>query len=165
MTVTRAVQLSPETEVSQRAAVVAEAKKWIRTPYHGGADILGAGCDCGMLLVRVFVDSGMVAPFDPRPYAQDWMMHNTGEKYLGFVDNLCGQVATPSLGDVALFRYGNCFSHGGIITGLDPVRIVHAYFFRNAVVEEDLYLNEDLVRPGRKMTFFSLWAENQKAGA
>ena len=52
------------TEAEQRAAVAAEARKWILTPYHHGADIRGAGVDCGMLIVRVFVDLGLTPPFD-----------------------------------------------------------------------------------------------------
>lgn len=163
MTGTRAVELSPETEAVQRAAVVAEARKWVRTPYHAGADVLGAGIDCGMLLVRAFVDSGLVAPFDPRPYPQDWMMHNDGERYLGFVGDLCREVAAPGLGDVAVFRYGRCYSHGGVITALDPLKIVHAYAQRRAVVEDELTKNADLNLPIRKVKFFSFWAENQKA--
>lgn len=31
----------------QRAAVVAEARSWIGTPYHNCADVKGAGVDCG----------------------------------------------------------------------------------------------------------------------
>ena len=49
------------------------------------------------------------------------------------------------------------------MTGLDPVTIAHAFVMRRGVVEEDLYQNDDLVRPYRKMQFFSFWAE--KAGA
>jgi cell wall-associated NlpC family hydrolase len=59
-------------EIDQRARVVKEAVGWLGTPYRHQADIKGAGVDCGMLLVRVFVDTGLVAPFDPRPYENDW---------------------------------------------------------------------------------------------
>jgi hypothetical protein len=110
-----------------------------------------------MLLVRCFVDTGLVEPFNPRPYARDWMMHNDGERYLDFVSNLCAIVPTPGLGDLVLFRYGRCYSHGGIVSELAPLRIVHAYFNMKAVIEEDLMLNDDLVAPHRKMTFFSFW--------
>src|SRR6185437_15824401 len=48
-------------EVAQRAAVVAEARSWIGTPYHNCADIKGTGVDCGMLIVRVFVATGLCA--------------------------------------------------------------------------------------------------------
>ena len=81
------------TEAEQRASVAALARKWIATPYHNCADVLGAGVDCGMLIVRVFVDSGMVEPFDPRPYAPDWMIHRDEEKYLGFFEERCAPVA------------------------------------------------------------------------
>ena len=57
---------------ADRAAVVAAARAWIGTPYHHMADVKGVGCDCAMLLVRVFCDLGLVEPFDPRPYARDW---------------------------------------------------------------------------------------------
>ena len=71
-------------ELDERNRVVAEARKWILTPYHNGADVRGAGVDCGMLIVRVFVDLGLVPPFDPRPYDPDWMLHRDDEKYLRF---------------------------------------------------------------------------------
>ena len=107
-------------KAEQRAIVVAEARKWIRTPYHSGADVLGAGVHCGMLLVRVFVDTGLVAPFEPRPYPEDWHLHRSGERYLGFVVDRCQEVSDPEAGDVVVFKYGRCFSHGGIVTRSEP---------------------------------------------
>ena len=143
---------------------VAEARAWLWTPYHTDCDGLkGVGVDCGMLIVRTFVDTGMVPPFNPRPYPRDWMMHNREEKYLGFIGKHCGVVQEPGLGDIVLFRYGRVFSHGGIITNLQPLRLIHAYFDRRRVIEEDLMLNADLIDPARKMTFFSLWAEKARA--
>ena len=38
-----------------------------------------------MLLVRVFVDTGLCPPFDPRPYPVDWHLHRSEERYLGFI--------------------------------------------------------------------------------
>ena len=67
-------------EAAERAAVVAAARAWIGTPYHHMADIKGVGVDCAMLLVRVYCDLGLVEPFDPRPYTQDWMMHQEDRK-------------------------------------------------------------------------------------
>ena len=68
----------------QRAAVVAEARSWIGTPYHHAADVKGHGVDCALLLVRVYCDLGLVEPFDPRPYTRDWFLHRSEERYLGF---------------------------------------------------------------------------------
>ena len=68
-----------------RAAVVAEARSWIGTPYHHAADVKGHGVDCAMLLVRVYCDLGLIEPFDPRPYTRDWFLHRSEERYLGFL--------------------------------------------------------------------------------
>jgi hypothetical protein len=59
-------------EDEARRRLVREARAWVGTPYHPGADLRGVGVDCGMLLVRVFVDAGLGPAFDPRPYPQDW---------------------------------------------------------------------------------------------
>ena len=143
----------------QRQKIVAEAHRWIGTPYHDCADIRGVGVDCGMLLVHVFVDLGLVASFDPRPYPRDWMMHRDEEKYLGWVKENCREVETPQAGDIAVFRFGRCYSHGGIVTGAAPVALVHAYALARCVVEETLARNGDLSRPSRKPRFFSLWTD------
>ena len=107
---------------SERPRVVAEARRWIGTPYHPAADVLGAGVDCGMLIVRVFVDTGLVPPFDPRPYPPDWHLHRSEERYLGFVFDRCHEVpvADAAPGDVIVFRYGRCHAHGGIVIRADP---------------------------------------------
>jgi len=127
-----------------RAPIVAEARSWIGTPYHHAADVKGVGCDCGMLLVRVFVDLGLVAPFDPRPYAHDWHLHRGEEVYLAWLLDRGRFVAAPEPGDVMLFRYGRCFSHGGIVTSADPLTIVHAYHPAGVVLEEDVTRNPEL---------------------
>lgn len=146
-------------EGSQRAMVVAEARKWLKTPYHPMGDIKGAGVDCGMLLVRVFVDTGLCAPFDPRPYASDWMLHRSEEKYLGFVFDRTAEVSVPGLGDVMVFKFARCYSHGGIVTSVSPLRIVHAFMAAKAVIEEGIEGNAALTHPARKPRFFSYWAK------
>jgi cell wall-associated NlpC family hydrolase len=144
-------------EAEQRLAVVDEARSWLGTPYHNQGDIKGVGVDCGMLLVRVFVDTGLCEPFDPRPYADDWYLHRSEERYLGFIFDRTKEVGWPSPGDVMVFRYGRCYSHGGVVTTLDPLTIVHAYQPARAVVEEDVARNVALRRPMRHPKFFSLW--------
>lgn len=145
-------------ESSQRALVVAEARRWIGTPYHSNADILGAGVDCGMLAVRAYVDAGLVPTFDPRPYSQDWHLHRSEERYLGFITSRLHRVETPGLGDIVVFRYGRCYSHGAIVTALDPLTIIHAFIQHGQVVEERLASNRDLTKPGRDPRTYSLWS-------
>ncbi len=148
----------PPSSESQRAAVVDAARSWIGTPYHNCADIKGVGVDCGMLLVRCFVDTGLVPPFDPRPYPVDWHLHRSEERYLGFVFARGREILAPQPGDVMVLRYGRCYSHGGIVTRPRPLTIVHAYHPARRVVEEEIGHNAVLADTARKPRFFSFWA-------
>jgi cell wall-associated NlpC family hydrolase len=163
--------LPPQDRAHAMRAIVAAARGWIGTPYHQQGDVPGVGVDCGMILVRVFVDLGLVAPFDPRPYASDWMMHRDDERYVEIVRSIAAheydprQVQPPS-GDVVVWRHGRTFSHGAIVTG-DPRSaeptgwpwVVHAYA-DSAVVEEIDVTGSPMMRLGagdRPMRAFSLW--------
>lgn len=148
----------------ERARVVAEARKWVGTRYHACADVRGAGVDCGMLLVRVFVDTGLLAPFDPRPYPEDWHLHRSEERYLSFAADRFREVSSPSTGDIIVFKYGRTFSHGAIVTGVNPIRIVHAFQPCRAVIEEDMQTNQQLLEPKRPRRFFSLWGRGAAEG-
>ncbi|SDA33612.1 hypothetical protein SAMN02799622_05571 [Methylobacterium sp. UNC378MF] len=153
------------TASKDRELIVREARSWIGTPYHPGADLRGVGVDCGMLLVRVFVDAGLVPAFDPRPYPQDWHLHRGDERYLGFVFDRAAEVVCPQPGDVALFRYGRAYAHAGIVTGTAPLTLVHAFSPAQAVIEEPIMRNPVLAEPGRRPRFFSLWAARATAEA
>jgi len=110
----------------RRAAVVAEAMTWLGTPYHHLAAVKGAGVDCAMLLVQVFKAVGELDPaFDPRPYSPQWFLHRSEEKFVNFLLPLARRVAAPSLGDVAMFRFGRTAAHGAILVGENLV--IHAY--------------------------------------
>ena len=154
-----AAKIDMRSEPDQRAAIIAEARKWIGTPYHNCADVPGAGVDCGMLIVRAFVDTGLCAPFDPRPYPADWHLHRSEERYLGFVFDRCAEVNEPQPGDVMVLRFGRCYSHGGIVTAVAPLTIVHAYHKAKRVLEEDVGRNSILGDSARAPRFFSFWAK------
>lgn len=140
-----------------RADVVAEARAWLGTSYHHAADIKGVGVDCAMLLLRVFCDLGLVEPFDPRPYSPDWMMHRSEEKFLNILLAHAHEVAAPEPGDVMIFRMGRCFSHGGIVTVVDPLTIIHAFLPVGIVLEEDITKNAQLAVRRREAIFASYW--------
>ncbi len=142
----------------QRAAVITEARSWVGTPYHNCADIKGVGVDCGMLLVRVFVDSGLCPPFDPRPYPIDWHLHRSDERYLGFIFDHGCEVAEPQPGDVMVLRYGRSYAHGGVVTRAKPLTIVHAFHPARRVLEEVIRHNNSLSDAKRMPRFFSYWA-------
>jgi NlpC/P60 family putative phage cell wall peptidase len=140
-----------------RAAVAAAARAWIGTPYHHAADLKGVGVDCGMILVRVFCDLGLVEPFDPRPYTRDWMLHRAEERYLGILLARTHEVERPEPGDIMLFRIGRCFAHGGIVTAPEPLTIVHAYSRAGLVLEEPVARNAELGPGAATAKFFSYW--------
>ena len=142
-----------------RGDVVAAARAWLGTPYHVCADIRGAGVDCGMLLVRVFVDLGLTPPFDPRPYAPDWHMHRDEERYLGFVFDRCRAVDVAAPGDILLFRYGRCYSHAGIVTRAAPLTMVHAYAPARCVLEDEIARDPALAALERAPRAFSFWED------
>ena len=49
-------------------------------------------------------------------------------------------------GDVVLFRYGRCFSHGGIVTMREPFTMIHAFASARIVLEEQVSRNATIAR-------------------
>jgi cell wall-associated NlpC family hydrolase len=143
----------------QRAAVVTEARTWLRTPYHHAADVKGHGVDCAMLLVRVYCDLGLVEKFDPRPYTKDWFLHRDEERYLGFLLARSREVRTPLEGDIVLFRVGRCFAHAGIVSRVAPLAIIHAFSASHCVVEDIIQNSAELSARMKKAKFASIWGE------
>lgn len=132
------------------AAVITEGLDWVGTPFKNCGDVKGpAGCvDCAMLLVRTHVDTGILPPFDPRPYPPAWFLHRSEERFLGWIVDELGavEVEQPRVGDVLVYRFGLCFSHGAIL--INSEEIVHA-FYKSGMVsvarleEQTLAFNED----------------------
>ena len=147
-------------EAAARAAIVAEARSWLGTPYHHAADVRGVGVDCAMILVRVYCDVGLVEPFDPRPYTRDWMLHRSEERYLGFLLARSVEVVEPQPADVILFRVGRCFAHGGIVTRAVPLTILHAFAPARMVIEEEVRRNGELAERLATAKFASHFAAN-----
>lgn len=129
--------------MSWRDDVVAEARSWLGTPYHHRARVKGAGTDCGMILIAVFSQVGLIEDFEPEEYSQEWMLHRSEERYLEHIEKYAKKVERePLAGDIVLFRFGRCISHGAIVT--EWPRVVHAYLQAGMVVEDDLSTNENL---------------------
>ncbi|MDE1988904.1 MAG: hydrolase [Betaproteobacteria bacterium] len=121
-----------------RDAIIREAESWLDPPtlYHHAADIKSVGVDCAMLLVRVFCDLGLAPAFDPRPYPHDWMLHRSEERFLGWVEQFAVRVDEPAPGRVAIFRFGRCASHGGILC--DGGMMIHADLRAGRVIRSEL---------------------------
>ena len=113
-------------EAAQRAAIIAEARSWLGTPYHHEARIKGVGVDCAQILVGVYSAVGLIEAFDIPHYPVDWNLHRDEERYLGLLRRHTREIAGPPLpGDLAVWRFGRCFSHGAIVVEW-PV-VIHAH--------------------------------------
>lgn len=124
----------------ERAAVVTEARTWLRTPYHNLARIKGVGVDCAQLLIAVYCALELTEEPDVGNYSPEWHLHHSEEQYLGWMEKYCRRVYAPLPGDIAMFRYGRCVSHGGIITRAESGSapwMVHSYI-TTGVIEEEL---------------------------
>jgi len=115
--------------VSVREAALAEARRWIGTPYRHQASVRGAGADCLGLVRGVWRALNGVEPQALPPYPARWdaggddLLLQAAERWLIPVDE-----AEP--GDVLLFRLkpGLPARHCGILSSSNS--LVHAYWGR-----------------------------------
>jgi cell wall-associated NlpC family hydrolase len=113
-----------------------EAEAWLLTPWvHRGA-VKGACVDCGNLLIEIYSAAGLIPKLDPIGYSRDWMMHNDSSRFLEYVERFCEPTKLPEPGDVALFKFGRCISHGAIM--LDYPAMIHAYAPAKCVTRDTL---------------------------
>jgi NlpC/P60 family putative phage cell wall peptidase len=123
-----------------QAAVVAEARAWIGTPYVHQASCAGAGTDCLGLLRGVW---RAVVGAEPEPipaYTPDWGEAGGRELLLTAALRLMRPAHVPAPGDVLLFRMrdGSIAKHLGIAAGIGPrATFIHAYT-GHGVVESPL---------------------------
>lgn len=110
---------------TQAAAVCAEARTWVHTPYHHRARVKGHGVDCAHLLIAVYAAVGLIQDFDPGFYTSDWFLHRSEEQYMGWLMKFADRIDRGEPGDVALYRMGRTASHGAIIIEGDI--LIHAY--------------------------------------
>lgn len=136
---------------AQSGAVIAEAISWVSTPYHPHGRLKGVGVDCAMLLLEVYARAGIILSFDPGHYPQQFGLHRSEEQFIRFVTRHADEIKAPEPGCVALFKYGRCYSHGGVM--ISETRLVHAVLREGRVNYADL-TDVDLV--DRAPRFFTV---------
>lgn len=145
-------------EAEQRAAVVAEAKSWLRTPHRNGQRLKGAGVDCAMFPAEVYHSVGLVPHIEVEHYPRDWHHHNAAERYLAKVFEYATEIAQVEArpGDLVLFVDGKCYAHGAIIQPPGWPRVIHA----DSNIGYVTYAKGDGGKLGDERTkprFFTLW--------
>lgn len=117
------------TSVITRAAIVAEARAWIGTPYRHQASLKGVGCDCLGLVRGVWRALCGAEPEPIPPYAPDWAEATRREalavaaaRHLVEIDPM--QFAP---GDLLLFRWraGLAAKHAAIASA--PELMIYAH--------------------------------------
>ena len=110
-----------------------------------------AGVDCGRYLIEVYANCGLIDRFVPEPYPQDFALHSSDERFLCNIERYAVKVDSPQTGDIAVFKYGRCYSHAAIV--IDYPRIIHAKI--NEGVTLDLATQGDLLN--RSVRFYTLF--------
>jgi len=124
------------------AAVVAEARAWVGTPFMHQASLRGVGCDCIGLVAGVALSLGI-------PEAAAWLRDQRFRGYGRlpkpadlleacriYLDRL--YLSQVGLGDILLFTFVKEPMHFGIVSAEVPRYVIHAYEPRGAVVENSL---------------------------
>lgn len=157
------------TEEQERAALVAETRRWLATPYHHHAHVLGAGVDCAYLLVEAHVGAGLADRFEVEEYTHDWHLHRNEERYLSKVEAYLKRVddcelpleKRPALqclpGDVLVWRHGRTYSHGAIVS--EWPKVIHASHPDGAVVEVDI---RGTIMAEKPMRVYSFWGNTSE---
>lgn len=138
----------------QRELVVAEAISWMCTPWHHRGRIKGVGVDCAMFIAEVFERTGIAPHVESMNYPPDWWMHRDEERFLQTIYDHGGVEieGPPQMGDIVMYKFGRCYSHGGIVVKW-PQKIVHA-FYASRIVEYSHGMGGVLA--DKKMKFFTV---------
>ena len=125
----------------QRAALLAEARSWIGTPYRHQASLKGAGCDCLGLIRGLWRARHGAEPETLPAYGPDWAESRGDEAlWLALGRHLRPAGPVPQPGDVLLFRMraGSVAKHLGVLSDTGPSpHFIHAYC-GHGVVESPL---------------------------
>lgn len=112
-----------------RSAIVAEARRWIGTPYRHQASLIHVGCDCLGLVRGVWRALIGPEPEEPPPYSPDWA-EAKGLETLALAASRHFEPRDDGgfrAGDVLLFRFREHApaKHIGIAT--NETHMVHAH--------------------------------------
>ena len=141
-------------EAKKRAAIVAEALSWERTPYHGHQRVKGLAVDCAQLPIAVYSNVGIIPPIEPE-YSQQWMTHRDEELYIDQILEFSREILPGKVqaGDLIVWKFGRTFSHSAIV--IEPPIVIHATAAARAVVRCDSSAEEEYrIRPRRAFSVF-----------
>ncbi len=112
--------------------VLAEARRWLGTPYIHQASCAGAGADCLGLIRGIWRQLYGAEPLAVPAYSPDWAEAGAGETLMEAAQTwlVAKDLRDSAPGDVLLFRMrqGGVAKHLGVQSSPDPgARFIHAY--------------------------------------
>jgi cell wall-associated NlpC family hydrolase len=139
-----------------REDVVHEALGWEGTPYHHRARLRDVGVDCAMLPAAVYEAVGLIPRVEP-DYSPQWMLHRDEEQFLGWVTRFAREIRRAAVGpgDLAIWKYGRCYSHAAIV--IDLPEVLHAVIRGGGGVRGNMDRDEEL--RSRPVKFFTLFED------
>jgi len=103
----------------ERAAIVAEARSWVKTPYIGHACIKGVGTDCGQLIYGVYRAVGLLPEITdlPKDYSLQVAQHHESKEYMELIDKYFSPVDESAVlpGDLVCYQLGKAMAHAAIV--------------------------------------------------
>lgn len=141
-------------EEKQRAALVASARSWNGTRFHHNSAVMRTadhpgGIDCANHILESHVGAKLAKRFKPGSYPYDWHQHQSEERFLAKLEEhlkrvgdseapLCerGPDFTVLPGNVLIFKFDLCFSHGAIVTEWPMIQ--HASLPARCCIEESV---------------------------
>lgn len=121
-----------------RAALIAEARTWLGTPYHHQAASKGVGCDC-IGLIRALYERFVGTLPVTADYSPQWHLHQSEERLYAEVSRYGLEIALHAAqpGAVLLFGFGKGpAAHAGVL--VSDTTFIHAYAEIGKVAESRL---------------------------
>jgi cell wall-associated NlpC family hydrolase len=151
-------------EAAERAAVIAEAMTWRNTRFSHRSSVKiqsaenRGGVDCAQFIRCVFAACGVIPDFDPPVYPSQWHLHRSEEWYLEWIEKFAVETMVLRPATVAIWKFGRCFSHAGIL--VDAENVIHAFEPTGYVAVDPIRMGAlSAVRGGgkREVKFFDVW--------
>lgn len=128
-----------------RAAIIAEARSWIGTPYRHQASVKAVAADCLGFVRGIWRAFYGAEPTKVPPYAADWAEGGHIETLYQAASAWLFEVPIGAMqpGDVLLFRWRPNLPMKHCAVLVTPRRIVHAYQAAGKVAEGNLQAQWD----------------------
>lgn len=137
-----------------RTRIMSVARSWEGTPFHDDAKLKDIGVDCAQFVASVYVEAGIVPPFEVPRYQSQWFLHRAEELLMNFVLQYAREIDETEArsGDLVLYRIGRAYAHAAIIIAW-PEEIIHAHKLSGMVLSARPFDNDLRHAP---VKFFSL---------